>query len=205
MADQQQIFSFLATTNWDEVSRRVLAYTISLAQNRRWRGQIGGVDKSAELTNGVSCEDIVQQLIEKTIKGERKWDPDKGELEPWLCAQVKSAISHLIESSVHKHERADVSEELDNRPATAVVASSSARFAVGTEIIVLREIDAAAKVAAIYDVTADDPEVEELVTAILDGCESKPRMLAQQLGTDVQDINNRLKRLRRRVVEVRRT
>ncbi|MFN8469034.1 MAG: sigma factor [Caldilineaceae bacterium] len=198
--DQQQIFRRLEQANWDELSRKVLARAIWVAQNKRWHGRQGNVDATTELVGGVSCEDVVQELIVKTIRGERKWDPDKVELEPWLYSQVRSLVSHLIESAEHAHASIYTDEEIESQPNAAVVGSPSARLARSSEVTVLRTMDDAAAVAAIYDATADDPQLEELVTATLDGCEPKPQALAEELGTNVQDINNRLKRLRRRAV-----
>jgi predicted transcriptional regulator len=39
------------------------------------------------------------------------------------------------------------------------------------------------------------------MNAILNGCEPKPRYLAAELGVSFEDINNRLKRLRRRAMK----
>ena len=42
------------------------------------------------------------------------------------------------------------------------------------------------------------PELEKVVDAVASGCEPKPRHLAMELGVPVEDIYNRMKRLRRR-------
>lgn len=50
-----------------------------------------------------------------------------------------------------------------------------------------------------YEELHDDPELEEVGNAIRDGCEIKPRFLADWLDTEVEDINRRMKRFWRRL------
>lgn len=193
--EQQQIFNRLQQADWNSIYRKLAAYAVHQARIYRWRGMSGNLESNSELIGGVSCEDIVQEVIIKTLQGKRKWDPDKGELEPWLFDQIKSEMNHLVTSSTHVRERISISEELDKEPNTA----SSTTHVQSASVIVLNEIEAAERLAAVYDATVDDPQLEELVSAILDGCEPKPRFLAERLGVDVKDIYNRTKRLHRRV------
>ena len=51
-----------------------------------------------------TLEDIVAEAICKTCSGERKWDPKRGPLEPWLTYQVKSLMSHVVDSAAYRHE-----------------------------------------------------------------------------------------------------
>ena len=70
---------------------------------------------------------------------------------------------------------------------------------------ILLEKEAAAQAAeradVVFQAVNDEPELEAVMSAILDGCEPKPRYLAAQLGISVEGINNRLKRLRRRAMK----
>ena len=117
-------FKLLEEADWGTISRKLLAYTIKKARNLRWRGILGISERADELIAGVSCEDVVQLVIIKTIEGIRKWDPDKGELEPWLIQQVNSEISHLVESRLHKNEVTDISESVENSEIVSTATSS---------------------------------------------------------------------------------
>jgi uncharacterized protein YdbL (DUF1318 family) len=84
------------------------------------------------------------------------------------------------------------------------VAGPSTSRSLSLETILL-ENEAAAQMAervdGLFQAVNDDPELEAVMSAILDGCEPKPRYLAAELGVSVEDINNRLKRLRRRAMK----
>jgi DNA-directed RNA polymerase specialized sigma24 family protein len=152
------------------------------------------------LAAGQSLEDVVQQVIEKTISGERHWDPAKGPLVPWLKDQVKSVIDALANAAVRRHETQ--SAEGDN--VEEFVTDPSASRSLSPEAIVL-EKEVAEQVAeradALCQAVTDEPELEAVMNAILNGCEPKPRYLAAELGVSFEDINNRLKRLRRRAMK----
>jgi DNA-directed RNA polymerase specialized sigma24 family protein len=152
------------------------------------------------LAAGQSLEDMVQQIIEKTISGERHWDPAKGPLVPWLKDQVKSVIDTLANAAVRRHE----TQSAEGGDIEESVAGPSTSRSLSLETILL-ENEAAAQMAervdGLFQAVNDDPELEAVMSAILDGCEPKPRYLAAELGVSVEDINNRLKRLRRRAMK----
>ena len=149
---------------------------------------------------GQSLDDVVQHVIEKTISGKRRWDPAKGPLVPWLKDQVKSVIDALANAAVRRHEtqapEGDSAEEFVESPVASRSPSPEA---------ILLEKEAAEQVAeradALFQAVNREPELEAVMNAIINGCEPKPRYLAAELGVSVEDINNRLKRLRRRAMK----
>ena len=149
---------------------------------------------------GQSLEDVVQHVIEKTISGERHWDPAKGPLVPWLKYQVKSVIDALANAAVRRHE----TQSAEGDDVEESVAGPGTSRSLSLEAIVL-ENEAAAQMAervdGLFQAVNNDPELEAVMSAILHGCEPKPRYLAAELGVSVEDINNRLKRLRRRAMK----
>ena len=157
-----------------------------------------GVDgEEGELTAGVSCKDLVQTVIRKTWSRERKWDPDRGPLTPWLKQVIKSEISHLVLSLPHYHEQAESDGSL------LAASSHITGYSQDPVDVILRQEsqeEIAKKLAPIYEAAGEVPELGEIVEAILDGCEPKPRYLAEVIGTTRADINNRLKRLRRQAL-----
>lgn len=197
---EQEIFKLLEDADWEGIYRRLLAFTIRVAGNLAWRGVRGVSGVEGELTGGVSCKDLVQDVIQKTLTGQRKWDSEKGELEPWLRQQIKSEINHLVESATHAHEREELGEEIDTSGSVSSKPASVAAYTQDPATVVLQRTEIAEKITAIYEAAEADPELEAIIEAVIDGCEPKPRYLAEELQTTVTDINNRIRKLRRRVV-----
>lgn len=56
--------------------------------------------------------------------------------------------------------------------------------------------------SALYYAVEGDAELEEVLEAVINGCELKPRFLAQALNVPVKNIYNRLRRLRRKAMSI---
>jgi hypothetical protein len=102
----------------------------------------------------------------------------------------------LCKSAAHRHEvilAADGTEEVFTPKPCSV------------EDEILRRDDivfAQRQLATLYKAIEKDIELITMVAAIAAGCEPKPRHLAYWLQTDVQDIYNRVRRLRRRIISL---
>jgi len=193
------IFQALKDAEWDNLIPEMLAFAIWLAQNSYyWRG--GGLPKGKEI------KDLAYDVVAKTFSGERKWDPARGTLKPWLMDQIRSEISNLYGSATHKRE---THLERDAPEAsTGIIEYSAVRNGVfdnvpdDPETIILAEERKKEIVNALYQAIENDEELEEIYFAILAGCEWQPRFLAAELGVPTSEINKRLKRLRRRAALV---
>ena len=164
---------------WDLTS-----YAKWLAGMIRWTD-----DDTHTLPGGWTPEDIAQHIILKAITGKRKYDPTKGPLGNWLRYQVHSVISHLAGSALHRHEILLLDGE---------TIEDSRLVNPENTLIEKQDHEAMSKtIAEIYAAADADPGALSIVEAILDGCQPKPRYLAQELNVHVNDINNRWKRLRR--------
>jgi hypothetical protein len=155
---------------------------------RRYRWQSG---RHIVFAPGSTPEDVVQHVIEKTLSGERQWDPAKGPLVPWLKDQVKGVIDAWATSALSRYEilaRERDKEDQEEKELTVQPATQE------------KSLLTAERVNALFQAVSDDRELEEVVEAIMNGCEPTPRHLAAELNVSVQDINNRLKRLRRRAL-----
>jgi hypothetical protein len=152
------------------------------------------------LAAGQSLEDVVQHVIEKTISGERHWNPARGPLVPWLKDQVKSVIDALANAAVTRHQTQ--APEWDR--IEGFVEGPGASPSLSPEAILL-EKEAAAQAAeradVLFQAVNNELELEAVISAILNGCEPKPRYLAAELGVSLEDINNRLRRLRHRAMK----
>lgn len=180
------------------------------AERYHWRS-----DTPEILPKGYELQDVVQQVIVQTICGERKWDPEKGSLRPWLKDQVKSVIDALAKSASHKKEAPLFNNEdnnLSEEEALVVLevdGSDNQDHLNPEETLIDREHDEERKTRAVYMCSAlfnaveGDYELEEVLEAIIDDCEPKRRFLAEKLNVPVENIDNRLKRLRRKAILIK--
>jgi len=173
--------------DWSKLTRELLAFAMWWAGNYAW-----GKPGADHLALGQTCEDVVQLVILKTLAGERRYDPDKGELLPWLKDQVKSIIDHLARSAGHRRESETLQEEAIGPPSNPEegLLDEQAR----------READQ--RIEWLLRAVETKPELLDILMAILHGCEPKPRCLAGELRVSVREINNRIKRLRRLALTV---
>jgi hypothetical protein len=58
------------------------------------------------------------------------------------------------------------------------------------------------KTETLVGIVKEDPELGEVLQVILAGCEPWPRYIALELGISVREVDNRLKRLRRRAARL---
>lgn len=195
-----EVFAFLQRQDWAAIGKRLVAFGLWWASRYQWRkGNL------PELAQGKTIEDIIQTVVEKTFSGQRRFDPMRGPLEPWLRDQIKSEIDALARSAAHRCEESQAEDEPSDPELLTPVQSRTHRV-LGTplehdpEAIALSQEEIAERSAALFDAIADDKGLEAIVVALLDGCEPVPRILAAELGVSVEDIYNRVKRLRRRVI-----
>lgn len=59
------------------------------------------------------------------------------------------------------------------------------------------------KYSALFYAVSGDSELEEVLDAVINGCELKPRFLAQALNVPVENIYNRMRRLRRKAIALK--
>ncbi|HOU12774.1 MAG TPA: hypothetical protein PKZ84_06630 [Anaerolineae bacterium] len=195
-----ETFKLLQQAGWDTIGKKLLAFTVWRAQNYRWRRGDG-----FELVVGKTCEDIVQEVILKTLNGDRHWDPNKGELLPWLKDQIKSELDHFAKSTAHRYEKPIPQDENQEDDTGMLDCLAQIHNSINTSIsepeqaIVDTEDRAGIKqqVNALFEIVDGVPELEQILEAVIDGCEPKPRELADWLSISVQEVNNRLKRIRR--------
>lgn len=182
---EPETLDLLQEMNWSAIRKALLAYSTWRAKNYCWNQ-----GKSPDLANGYTVEDVVQEVIVKTFEGVRKWDPEKGQLLPWLQLQSKSVMDALAKSASHRHEMSlfDLDIEslvIEQPPDLESVLQEEARAHIRR------------KVEMLFRAVDDVPELREILQAILDGCLPRPRYLALELNISIREVDNRLKRLRR--------
>ncbi|KAA3642041.1 MAG: hypothetical protein DWQ07_25950 [Chloroflexi bacterium] len=167
------------------------------------------------MPQGNELADVVQHIILQTISGERNWDPDKGELIPWLKDQTKSVLDALAKSASHRKETSLSIEEDGNlsqreEMIALIVDPSENQDRMSPEDSIIFHEDeqerrdrALYKYSALFYAVEGETELEEVLEAVINGVDLKPRHLAEHLGVPVDNIYNRLKRLRRKALSIK--
>jgi DNA-directed RNA polymerase specialized sigma24 family protein len=195
----QRTYRLLKEADWKAIGKELLAFAEWRAWNYKWRR--GG---HLNLAAGQTTADIVQEVIVKTINGDRRWDPDKGPLMPWLKDQVRSLIDHLHQSEAHYYERAmpesDSGEELSDQIEYRASKAESPFVAqsLNPEEIMLRKEEIEQRERVLFEAVNGDQELMELLEAFVNAYEPKSRYLADEMGIPVEDVYNQVRRLRRR-------
>lgn len=192
----------LREQDWDRLGRELVAHTLWRCRIRAW--QEGA--KDIPLGLGKTAQDIVGDVVKKLFAGERTWDPERGELMPTLKRHVQSELDHLWKREAFNRERADPDDlgQQEQQEAAAPGADPLASSPPDPQQILERKEDlasASARVEALFVAVADEPELAQVLEAIMDGCDPRPRFLAEHLKVPVTDIYNRLRRLSRKVIE----
>lgn len=220
----QRTYDLVWSQDWDSLSRQLLEYAIRRTGRYYWRnGSVcdpvpGRSTGDRALVAGWTAQDVVQHIIDKTCRGERAWDPDRGELFPWLKQQVDSVVDALARSRPQKHETVLVEPEDDEtemlrdrqeRRAIVVVGNPDPTESLSPEEVLLKKEgqERASELAErqcnlIYRAVNGDPELQAVVDAIMDGRGTKRRDLAAAIGVSPEEITNRRKRIRRRLTKL---
>jgi DNA-directed RNA polymerase specialized sigma24 family protein len=193
-------FNQLKNADWGTIGKRLLAFAIWWA-----RKYDCSVVETLEVAHGMTLEDVVQHVIVKTLSGERQWDPEKGPLEPWLKDQIRSVIDAQYNSAPHRHETQLADEiEQDSRPVDSVPQQEASVVATEPstpEDQILEEEEAqlvSRQVGLLFQAVEGEPELEQVLDAAMKVSDPRPRFIAAELGVPVDDIYNRVRRLRRR-------
>ncbi len=188
----------LRRQDWDAIGRVLVAHVIRRSHLRAWREGT----KLASLGLGRAPEDIVQDVITKVFAGERTWDPERGELVPTLKRIVESELDHLWKAKARRVEsRSPDDPELQaTQESHASEIDPDFREPGAEEVVEEAEtwVSASTRVGALFAAVEGEPDLQAVLEAIMEGCEPKPRYLAEHLQVPVQEIYSRMRRLRQR-------
>jgi len=194
----------LLHVDWGQTGMKLAAYAAFRSRNLSWR-----TGSDVALAKGLMPDDIAAQAIVGVIGGERNWEPERGPLLPFLKRVVDSLLNHLALSA-------------DNRRIERL--SQNDRSLYGAERIAFQyegegpwprrpaefnvtdpsdsESDADERIERLVDAAKVTPELAEVLNAILDFDEARPRLIALRIGKPVNHVNNCLKRLRRLALKI---
>lgn len=179
--------------NWKDIYPRLLYHAHQKARRLRWQSVIDG-----HMPGGKEVEDIVIESLEAIFSGDRAWDPEKQpDLYKHLTGIIDSKLNHLAESAENRLVRSAstlTGRDGQSNEAEAIGARSELPPTPSDEAI---EKECEEYILGFIDYLSDDPLLQNIVQAILDGVEKRAE-IAEVCGVKVEDITNADKRLMRR-------
>lgn len=186
----------ISLEEWDEITDKLMGFTFKYLSQR-----FGG---NTQTPDGLSYEDIAQEIVLRVLHGTRQWDPEKhGDILPYLVGQVQSLVSHGIDSWSARNVISmpeNTSEEDDNPILSSLPDTSPTPelVLISEEYQVEREQFLDIVLEAISQ--TDDADLWALAEAYLDDSgQYKRREIASRLEISVNEFDNRRKRLTRQV------
>lgn len=160
---------------------------------------LGGKDAVIPGT-GLSIEDFVEKTLMEYAIGKIKHHKSRGSLMTVLGTAMRNDIIDALRKKSHEREESrsaisstedfeskeDVKPALDDYPQSIFPDPSSA-------------LDEDEYCERVRESVEDEPALKEVAEAVLDLQLYKPEEIADALGTSADDIQNRKKRLRRRL------
>ena len=194
----------LLRVDWAETGMKLAAYAAFRSRNLSWR-----TGSYVALAKGLMPDDIAAQAIVSVIGGERKWEPERGPLLPFLKRVVDSLLNHLAVSSDNQRierlsqddcltygdERSALQDgDKDSWPPRPADFDANGVPEFG--------FDADDRIDRLAEAAKGTPELAEVLNAILEFNEARPRLIALRIGKPVNHVNNCLKRLRRLALKI---
>jgi len=201
-----EIYGLLESADWDSLGKKMLARAI-------WRGSARyRITSTTIFARGLSVDDAVSYIIQSVFEGGRQWDPNESILEDWLLDQVDSVMDWWLKLRENRdlafEELENVEQEDTHNTKRVQSVEMEAVLKYGPpspEKILIDKIDeqeAKDLYEALYNDTSADPELQEMILAMMDIDDPTPRVVAEALGIPVEDIYNRRKRLKRHLDKV---
>ncbi len=189
-----EVLKLLSLYPWADTLERLTLYAVRKMDRLKWRNSWKG-----NPPNGIQAEDIVQDVVLKTIEGTRKWDQNKHpDLYLWLQNQIDSEISNLVRSSWNKKY---VSESTLSDPAIieGVDTNTPESILLNTE----EESECDSFFLGLLDFLKDEPILCKIVEAFIGSVEQTQKRsdFAQYLGITTAELDAYKKKLLRRVKE----
>lgn len=155
----------------------LLIHAVRIARRTRWAS-------GSEETIAQAAKDVLQEAVLAVADGTRKWDPERVDLERFLKEAMRSIASNRAANTETKRTMSDLN---DTHPAPS-----------NPHLDYLSQEACAAIEAEALAAAGDDPELELIVTELIDG-NHKPRDIAEATGLAVEKVYTVVQRFRRRL------
>lgn len=172
----------LAGTDWADLLRRLLVYAISLYRTDR-----------VMPGTGTSPEDLAGTVIVELLQGKIRYD-GRRPLLPLLKKALYRDFLDLKKSAPRRTTVILEATENDEGKTIGGLDSLPAPEEPPADVL-FRE--------AVYEAVGDDQDLRDFACAVLECGASKPTDVASLIGTSVDEVENRRKRLRRVLAPVR--
>jgi DNA-directed RNA polymerase specialized sigma24 family protein len=147
---------------------------------------------------GLSMEDFVWGVLEEYVEGRLEHEASRGDLFSLLATAMRNDIIDSLRKAAHSHE--ETRSTLPREP-DSITDPPSLDEMPSAAIDVPALLDEENYRKRVWASLGGEPELAEVVRAILDLNLYKPREIAAALGISVTEVQNRKKRLRRRFIE----
>jgi hypothetical protein len=201
----------LARMSEEELTQLILRlgrYALRESNRLRWR-----TGDSVELPGGETVDSIVSLALEKTLSGERQWNPTtQPKLQAYLMDVIDSLLNHLATSRDNSlFTKTTTSEdgrpsELGNFRPTEQSSAWLTRGGVSPETLLLYEEEAAVHERALELLREEcdgDAVLLRIIEVMLQGNE-KAEEIAKAARLDIKEVYNAMKRLSRKAARVSR-
>jgi DNA-directed RNA polymerase specialized sigma24 family protein len=149
---------------------------------------------------GLSLEDFVWNVLSQYAEGALAYEAARGELFSLLARALRNDIIDALRKAAHSREEARSPLPRENTSENEPVTLDELPTQSASIESLLAEQSYRARLLETF---SDEPELADVVRTILDLDLTKPQEIAAALGIPVTELQNRKKRLRRRLVEYR--
>lgn len=157
----------------------------------------------------------MQEALTKTFSGEKRWDPERGDLLSWLRWVVRGDVDRLYYSKSHPPEEVyDVELESFEMNEDDELALDKAEYKtndflpsglIGSppeDIVAAAEL-VKLKIDVLLEACNGRDDLEKIVFTIIDGrCIPTPQALSKCFDRPVEEIYQQLRTLRRRAAKI---
>lgn len=201
-----EIYEILVSADWATLGKKMLAHAI-------WRGSTRyRIAPATIFARGYSIDDVISHIIQSVLEGTRRWNPDEKSLEDWLLSQVDSVMDwwlNLRENKNVVYEEIENTEQKEDHQINLIhsieIETVLKHGPPDPETLLVKNIDETEGKEvynALFDDTSDNPELQEVILAMMEVDDPKPSEIAVKLGTTAEDIYNRKKRLKRHLEKI---
>ncbi len=180
--------------DFEELAHRLTAFGL------RTFNEFGlGGRNSTVVGVGLSVEDFVSAVLVEYMEGKLQHQASRGDLFSLLATALRNDIIDSLRKAAHAHEESRSSLPAE-RDADAAAPLSLDELP-GTPIDFAGSIDEERYGERARTAFAGEPELAEVVRAVLELNLYKPREIAAELGITAAEVQNRKKRLQRQLID----
>jgi len=191
----KKVRDLIETLDWKRISLQLEEYALYKARRLYWKSGY------RDLPQGKTPEDIAHEAIEKTLSGERNWNPEKNpDILSFLKSVVDSLISHLVKSPNHKRLQ-PLPEDEDGNIREDIIQEWNPNISLNPEEQVLEKEREDRIVGLMFELADRDPDLKLIIDAMMEGY-TKAKEIAESKNMDIKNVYNLIKKFKRRSREL---